>query len=114
MNWLIFLYAFTIGTEQTELLAPELQWYGYSEFETSLLIAKTLEVGGASTIYFQPAKSPWFSPVEGDFRVFARLHFGILTLEGEHLCIHGFYGGSATRDATGYNRLTLTLSNRKL
>ncbi len=114
MNWILFLYAFTLGTEQTDMLAPELRWYGYTEFEASVMIAKTLEIGGASTIYFRPAEAPWFAPVEGDFRVFARLRYGFLSLEAEHLCIHGFYGEETGRyrDGTGHNRLALTLSNR--
>jgi len=113
MNWILFLYAFTLGVEQTDMLAPDLQWYGYSEMQASVLIASTLEVGGASAIYFQPARPPWFNPMEGDFRVFARVRFGMLSLEAQHLCIHGFAGGIASRDAQGSNRLTLTVSNRK-
>jgi hypothetical protein len=113
MNWLLFLYAFTLGAEQTNMLTPNLEWYGYSRFEASVMIGNTLEIGGAPTIYFRPAEPPWFSPVEADFPVFARLRFGIMTLEAEHLCIHGFYGGSAARDGKGYNRLTMTFSNRK-
>lgn len=113
MNWLLFLYAFTLGAEQNDLLTPDLEWYGYSRFEASVMIGNTLEIGGAPTIYFQPAGAPWFAPIEGDFPVFARLHYKNLTVEAEHLCIHGFYGGTASRDGKGYNRLTLTISNRK-
>jgi hypothetical protein len=112
MTWLLFLYAFTLGAEQTNMLAPEMQWYGYSRFEASVMIFNTLEIGGAPTIYFQHAAGPWFAPVEGDFPVFARLHFKNLTVEAAHLCIHGFYGGSRERERMGHNRLTLTLSNR--
>lgn len=114
MTWLLFLYAFTLGAEQTDMVWNNtMQWYGYSEFEASVLMFNTLELGGASAVYFRPDVLPWFDPIEGDFRVFGRLRFGILALEAEHLCIHTFGGvGMYSRNRQGYNRLTLTLSNR--
>jgi len=113
MTWLIFFYALTLGAEQSDMLVgydPSLIWYGYSQLETSILIADTLELGGSTTIRLRPSHVPFFSPVEAEFIFFAELQYRILAVGYEHACYHNFQG-YYTRDLMGYNRLYLRISN---
>ena len=112
MTWLLFLFSFTLGAEQTRLLEPTLAWYGFTDLEAAVLLFKTVEVGGGSTVYVQPALPPWFQPVEADFRAFVKLHLGNFDLVGEHQCNHNFDGFPSCRQP-GYNRIYVTLSNRE-
>ena len=113
MTWLIFLYALTIGAEQSDMLVgydPNLVWYAYTEMQASMLILDTLEVGGSSTIRIRPTDLPFGSPVEAEFIFFTQLRYKLLSIGWEHACYHNFQG-YYTRDLQGYNRFYLRISN---
>ena len=113
MTWLIFLYALTIGAEQSDMLVgydPNLVWYAYTEIQASMLILDTLEVGGSSTIRIRPSHPPFGSPVEAEFIFFTQLRYKLLSIGWEHDCYHNFQG-YYTRDLQGYNRFYLRISN---
>ena len=115
MAWLVFLYALTLGAEQSDMLVgydPNLIWYGYTNLQASVLIMNTLEVGGSSTIRIRPSHQPFFVPVEGEFILFAQLQYKLFSIGYEHACYHNFQG-YYTRDMQGYSRIYLRISNKE-
>jgi len=116
MAWLVFLYALTLGAEQSNMLVgydPALTWYAYTDLQASVLILDTLEIGGSSTIRITPVQVPFFTPIEAEFIFFAQLRYKLLSIGYEHACYHNFPGWY-TRDLQGYNRIYLRISNERL
>lgn len=111
MAWLVFLYALTLGAEQSDMLEGyDLSWYAYTDIQASILVLDTLEVGGSSTIRIRPSHSPFFTPIEAEFIFFTQFRYKLLSIGYEHCCYHNFQG-YYTRDLQGYNRFYLRISN---
>ena len=115
MTWFIFLWALTLGAEQSDMLVgydPNLVWYGYTTMQASLLIADTLEVDGSETIRIRPSRTPFFAPIEGEFMFFVKLQYKPFSVGWEHACYHNFQG-YYTRDLQGYDRLFVTIGSQR-
>lgn len=113
MTWLVFLCALTLGMEQSDMLVgydSSQIWYAYTDFQASILVLDTLEVGGSSTIRIRPSDPPFFTPVEAEFIFFAQLRYKLFSVGYEHACYHNFWD-YYTRDAQEYNRIYLQISN---
>ena len=115
MAWLVFLYALTLGVEQSNMISelnPGLEWYGYTELEASMLILNTLEIGGSSTIRIKPRQIPFFTPMEAEFVFFTQLRYKMISVGYEHNCYHNFQD-YYTRNGQEYNRFYLCISNKE-
>ncbi|MBA7551524.1 hypothetical protein ES705_44066 [subsurface metagenome] len=112
MAWLVFLYALTLGAEQSNVIVDyDLEWYGYIETQASVLLWDTLEIGGSALTRIIPKTIIRYSPVETDFLFFAQIQYQMLSVGIEHLCSHNFKVYS-TRGMHGYNRIYLRISNK--
>jgi len=113
MTWFIFLWALTLGAEQSDMLVGyDSEWYGYIETQTSVLFWDTLEIGGSALTRIIPKTIVRYSPVETDFLFFAQIQYQLLSIGFEHLCTHNFKG-HYTRGPRGYNRFFVTIESQK-
>ena len=111
MTWLLFLYALTLGVEQSDMFVEyDLEYYGYAELQASVLFWDTLEIGGSTLTRIVPKTVVRYSPIETEFLFFIQIQYQLISIGFEHLCIHQFKE-YYIRDLKGYNRFYLRISN---